>query len=175
MSPRGEPWAQKTAPRARQTSHRIQADGERVNDDVTRRDIEDPRAEPLNEEHHRPRGKRWLYLGLGWISLVLGAVGIFLPLLPTTPFLLLAAFCFARGSDESYRWLLSHPRFGPPIRHWRRHRAVSLRAKGLATLSIIAVVAVGLWLGPPTWVLALQGVVLASVALFVWTRPLPPR
>lgn len=65
----------------------------------------------------------------GCLAVVLGILGIFLPLLPTTPFLLLAAACFFRSSPRLYNWLISHKRMGPYIRNFREHRAIPLKAK----------------------------------------------
>ncbi|MEC7400315.1 MAG: DUF454 family protein, partial [Pseudomonadota bacterium] len=75
---------------------------------------------------------RRLYLALGLLSLSLGVIGAFLPLLPTVPFLLLAAFLFARGNPAWEKRLLDHPRWGPPIHDWRARRAIGRRAKYLA-------------------------------------------
>lgn len=72
--------------------------------------------------------------GLGAAFLALGVVGIFLPLLPTTPFLLLAAACFSRASRRLHRWLLNHAVFGPIVLEWREHRAMPYRAKQTALL-----------------------------------------
>lgn len=66
---------------------------------------------------------------LGTLSLALGIVGIFVPLLPTTPFLLLTAALYFRGSSRLYQWLLSHKYFGPYIRNYRENKAIPLRAK----------------------------------------------
>ena len=76
--------------------------------------------------------QRAAWLSAGLLSLVLGVIGIFLPLLPTTPFVLLAAWCFSRGCMRCEAWLLRHPRFGPMVRDWRERRAIPLRAKQLA-------------------------------------------
>lgn len=78
--------------------------------------------------------KRYLLLAAGGLSLSMGVAGLFLPLLPTTPFLLLAAACFLRSSQRLYNWLTGHKHLGPYIRNYLRHRAVSIKAK---TVSII--------------------------------------
>ncbi len=72
---------------------------------------------------------RWMLFGAGWLSLALAIVGILVPLLPTTPFLLLSAFCFFRSSKRIYRWLMAQPVLGPAIRCYRRYRAISLGTK----------------------------------------------
>lgn len=114
---------------------------------------------------------RWLWLGLGGTALALGLVGIALPLLPTVPFLLLAAFCFGRSSARLHHWLMTHPRLGPPLRDWERSGAIHPRAKRLATLSIAAGFGIAVALGLPPAVLALQAAVLAAALVFIWSRP----
>lgn len=98
-------------------------------------------------------------------------MGAVLPLLPTVPFLLLAAFCFARSSVRLHRWLVGHPTFGPPIRDWEERGAIGRRAKWIATVSMAGSVIVALWLGLPGLSVAVQVVVLAAVGVFIWTRP----
>jgi uncharacterized membrane protein YbaN (DUF454 family) len=80
---------------------------------------------------------RWILVLLGWAFVALGAIGIFVPLLPTTPFLLLAAACFVRGSARVHRWLLSTRPFGPIIREWQARRTIPVRAKRCAQLLIV--------------------------------------
>jgi len=111
----------------------------------------------------------WALCGL--LALGFGALGVVLPLLPTVPFMLLAAFCFARSSPQLHNWLISHPYFGPPIMDWQERGAISRRGKIAATVSIAAVFAVSLALGVRPQVLAIQGVVLTAVLTFIWTRP----
>ena len=118
--------------------------------------------------------RRWVYMAVGCVSLVLGVIGIPLPLLPTTPFLLLAAFCFARGSERLHNWLLDHHRLGPPIHRWQEHRAISRNAKWMGTVSLVVMVALSVWIGGDTWIIGLQSAILVGVGCFLWTRPEPP-
>jgi uncharacterized membrane protein YbaN (DUF454 family) len=76
---------------------------------------------------------------LGFVFLGIALVGVFLPLLPTTPFVLVAAGCFARSSERWHQWLLGNPTFGPMIRNWEQRRCVSCRVKLIALSSMIVV------------------------------------
>ncbi|MEM9097239.1 MAG: YbaN family protein [Pseudomonadota bacterium] len=118
---------------------------------------------------------RVIWTVFGWGAVGLGAIGAFLPLLPTVPFLLLAAFCFARGSDRFHHWLLTHPRFGPPIRDWQAHRAIRPRAKVMAMVAIAGSIALPVMIGVPDWVLIVQVPILACVTIFILTRPSGPQ
>ena len=116
---------------------------------------------------------RILWTAGGGLALALGVAGIVLPLLPTTPFLLLAAFCFARSSPRIEMWLVEHPRLGPPIRHWRTEGAIAPRAKVLALGAIAATFGLSLALSLPPRVLLIQAATLGAVTLFILTRPNP--
>jgi hypothetical protein len=114
---------------------------------------------------------RYLWAILGLLCLLLGMVGVVLPLLPTVPFLLLAAFLFARSSERLHNWLLSHPRLGPPIEDWQSRGAINPSAKRLATVSIVVVFGISLALGLRPMIIGIQAVTLGCVLLFIWTRP----
>lgn len=114
---------------------------------------------------------RLIYVLAGWLAFALGFIGVFLPLLPTVPFMLLAAFCFARGSTRFHDWLVGHPRFGPPIRDWREDGAIRPAAKRAAMAAIAASLLLSLALGVAPHVLAIQAGVLACVSVFILTRP----
>ena len=118
----------------------------------------------------RPMWQRLLWLAAGVLSLITGLVGIFLPLLPTTPFVLLAAFCFSRASSRCERWLVEHPRFGPMVRNWRAHRAMPLRAKQLAWLMMALGSGWAAWVLPARWAW-LPALCCAAVALWLWRLP----
>lgn len=117
---------------------------------------------------------RLLWLSIGYVALACGVAGIVLPLVPTTPFLLLAAFAFARSSPALHDWLVTHPRFGPPIRNWHHHGAVSSRAK-VAAVAVMALMLGGsAVMGVSAAVLATQAAVMLAVTAFLLTRPSGP-
>lgn len=118
---------------------------------------------------------RLIWLMLGVMAAGIGIVGIFLPLLPTTPFMILAAWAFARSSERLHARLLAHPVFGPMIRDWRDTRSISRRAKGAAIIAMAAAFAFSLFLGIAPWALAAQGVVLVCTGTWIATRPSSPR
>ena len=114
--------------------------------------------------------KKPVYRALGLLSVALGLIGAALPLLPTTPFLILAAFFFARSHPEWEARLLAHPKVGPMILAWRDHGAIPLFAKRLATL-LLAISAIGGWftLAEPWRYVPLA--VAVVVLSWMWTRP----
>jgi uncharacterized membrane protein YbaN (DUF454 family) len=114
---------------------------------------------------------RLIWIVFGGVSLLLGVVGIVLPLLPTVPFLLLSAFCFARSSKRLHAWLVTHPKLGPPIEDWNRRGAISRRAKWLSTASVAVAFSLSFLFGVGTILIAIQAVTLIGVLIFIWTRP----
>lgn len=119
---------------------------------------------------------RPLLFGLGWTCVGLGALGLFLPLLPTTPFLLLAAWCFDRSSPRLHGWLLRQPVLGPLLADWRAHGVIRPRAKWLSSVLLLGFAAVPVVRGSaPEWALLAMGLVVVSVLAFLWTRPSRPR
>jgi uncharacterized protein len=117
---------------------------------------------------------RLLILGCAWLMVGIGVIGIFLPVLPTTPFMILAAALFARSSPRFEQWLLDHPRFGQPLIDWRREGAISQKAK-IASVSLMAVsYGIVVFFGPPQlWLKLVIGLILVACAAFVLTRPAP--
>lgn len=117
---------------------------------------------------------RYFWLVLGFTAVGLGIIGAALPLLPTTPFLLVAAYAFARSSPRFHAWLLEHRRFGPLILNWQRHGSIDPASKRLA-LFVMAAALIGSWLlGVSGRVIAVQAIVLAASATFILTRPSGP-
>ncbi|THD76854.1 DUF454 domain-containing protein [Thalassobius vesicularis] len=114
---------------------------------------------------------RYVWAILGLISVAIGIAGIVLPLVPTVPMMILAAFFFARSSERLHNWLLSHPTFGPPIQDWQQRGAISAKGKRIATLSIAVVFGISLILGLRPLILLIQAVTLGAVLTFIWSRP----
>lgn len=114
---------------------------------------------------------RWLLIILGWVAVVLATLGIVLPLLPTTPFLLLAAWCFARSSPRFHHWLLYRSWFGSYLRHWQQHKALPPGAKWKAVVLIMLTFAISLWLVPLWWVRGLLLIILIILLTFMLRLP----
>jgi len=119
-----------------------------------------------------PRLMRGVYLIIGIGFVVLGFIGAFLPVLPTTPFLILAAACFARSSPRLESRLLQHPHFGPSLRDWRRRGAIPVKAK-LMALGGMAIGFALFWFsghrGP--WLTAAVALLMLAGLIYVFTRP----
>ncbi|MBX3727525.1 MAG: YbaN family protein [Xanthomonadales bacterium] len=135
-----------------------------------------PASDPRLRDSDRPGRalRRVLWWLLAWTALVLGLIGVVLPGLPTTPFILLAAYAAARGSPRLAAWLHGHRQFGPMISDWQAHGAVSRRAKWLATVAMAACVPVLWWFSPNAWAHWPPIGVMAVVGLWLWRRPEGP-
>jgi hypothetical protein len=117
-------------------------------------------------------GMRQALLVLGWVCVGLGVAGIFLPVMPTTVFLLIAAWAFSRSSHRFHRWLYEHPRLGRSIRDWHAHRVIPVRAKLLAvTMMSVSVTILAVFVNAH-WALPVGvGVLLATIAAYILSRP----
>jgi uncharacterized membrane protein YbaN (DUF454 family) len=136
--------------------------------------MREPRAHAPLREAHGARLRRWAWTAAGALMVLLGIIGAMLPVMPTTIFLILALACFSRASPRLEHWLLHHPRFGPSLRQWREHRAVSRRGKAMACLGM-AIGFVAMCLGhPPWWVIALVGAMELAVLIYLLRRPEGP-
>ena len=123
-----------------------------------------------------PRLARGVWLALGLVCVGLGFIGAFVPLMPTTVFLIMAAACFARSSPRLETWLLDHPRFGPTLRAWRRDRAIPRAAKIMACLGMAASLSLFWWGAHPHWPLLLAvATILGLCAAYVVSRPSPGK
>jgi uncharacterized protein len=136
---------------------------------VDREKNEGAGASPPTRPHARPY--RLLLFGLAWIFLGIGIAGIFLPIVPGTLFLILAGACFTRSSPRFERWLLDHPRFGPPVRAWRETGAIPFRATVFAGISLAASWLIIVATGASSLVAAATLALFTAVGLYVATRP----
>ena len=116
--------------------------------------------------------RRPLLLGTGWLCVGLGAVGIVMPLFPTTPFLLVALWAFSKSSPEMAAKIRQHRFAGPYVRDWEEAGVIPPGAKIIAVTMMTAMLGyLHFWSGAPAWVLILAAMVLAGVAAYILTRP----
>ncbi|RLV61025.1 DUF454 domain-containing protein [Parashewanella curva] len=119
--------------------------------------------------------KRGLYAAVGLLSVGLGILGIFLPLLPTVPFILLALYCFARSSQRLHSWLLNHPWFKEAIADWQRHkglrRSLKKRAMVLSAISFM----VSIIIVPIVWVKGMLFIMASVLLIYLWCLPTLPK
>jgi hypothetical protein len=119
---------------------------------------------------------RPIYIALGWIFVAIGVIGIVTPILPTTPFLLLAAGCFAKSSVRFHTWLMTHPKLSQPIIDWQTNGVIRRPAKILATTLIVVNASFPLFIikAIPDHLRITVLVVISLVLVFIWTRPSLP-
>jgi uncharacterized membrane protein YbaN (DUF454 family) len=125
--------------------------------------VKPPSATASQHRSRLVRGLLWLG---GSVSLALGLLGVVLPGLPTTPFVLLAAACYAKASPRLHRWMLNHRWMGPMLRDWERDRSLSRRSKTVAVLSMAVMISFSLWGFRGN--VAAQLVLLATAAVGAW-------
>ncbi|MGH8054650.1 MAG: YbaN family protein [Stenotrophomonas sp.] len=130
---------------------------------------------PPQSPEPRPVRMRWAWWLLAYVSLGVGIVGIFVPGLPTTVFVLISAWAASRGSKRLHDWLVTHPRFGPSILDWQAHGAVSRKGKWMASITMLVCALITLWCVPLAWVKWTSISIMACVCLWLWMRPLPPK
>jgi uncharacterized membrane protein YbaN (DUF454 family) len=126
---------------------------------------------------HDSPAMRLLFVALGTLFVLLGIAGALLPVLPTTPFMLLAAACYARASSRFYNWLLNNPTFGPTILEWRRHRSIPWRIKltAIALMSVTLGISIVFFVPWPELqaALAVFGLLLATYLYRIPSRDRP--
>jgi uncharacterized protein len=116
--------------------------------------------------------RRLIYLGTGWLSLGMAVAGVILPVLPTTPMLLVAAWAFGKSSPELAERIRNHRVFGPPVRDWQDYGVIAFKAKALA-ITIMVLMAGWLWIFGtlPLWLNLLISAVMGGAAIYVGSRP----
>jgi hypothetical protein len=119
------------------------------------------------------QGKRILYLLLGWFSLISGIIGIFLPLLPTTPFVLLAAWCFSKSSKRFHTWLLNHKFFGPIVHDWQSSDGIPRRARNRAILFMWIGMSISMFVVSRFW--ATIGLLIIGLCVMTYLLRMPVR
>lgn len=120
--------------------------------------------------------RRLLLLAVGWTAFGLGVIGLALPVLPTTPFMLVALWAFSASSERFHRWLYHHRIFGPPLQRWRRERSIPVWGKAVALGSMAVSLAwLVLWVRPPWFVIAASAALMLAGAAVVLRIPSRPR
>ncbi|CAM3594070.1 YbaN family protein [Psychrobacter glaciei] len=126
-----------------------------------------------NTNQSRSPAVRWTFVILGWIFFILGIIGVLLPVMPTAPFILLAAGCWARSSRRFHFWLINHKYFGKFVRDWENNHAVPFYAKWLATIMMTISTAMLFYRLPADtmWMAWAVATVCSGVAVYLFRLP----
>lgn len=127
-------------------------------------------SKPANKEINTL--KRYLYLATGWLSLILGIIGIVLPLLPTTPFILLSAWCFSQSSKRFHYWLKEHKYFGPIIEDWQSDKGIPKKSRNRAILFMWCGMGLSIFLVSKFWATLMLVCIGTCVSIYLLRLPL---
>jgi uncharacterized membrane protein YbaN (DUF454 family) len=117
---------------------------------------------------------RVLFIALGWFCVISGMIGVVLPGWPTTIWIILATYFFARSSPRFYNWVMNHPIFGPLIRDWRDGKGMTARAKTIAVTTIVLTITVSVLVIPVVWVRVLLLVIMVTLSTYLLRLPTKP-
>lgn len=122
-----------------------------------------------------PKALHFAYIMTGWTCTGLGIVGAFLPVMPTTPFLLVALWAFSKSSPRLQRWLMNHPRYGATLRDWHEHGAIGTNIKLVAVIAMLASIGMLMTITDNLIVISAHATVISLTALFILSRPCTKR
>lgn len=132
---------------------------------------------PPQDYPHAPRHPlvRHALIALGWVAVALGVLGVVLPVMPTVPFLLVAAWAFSRSSERFHRWIYTHPHFGPPLIAWNRYRVIPVPGKIVAVVGMLGSLVLVTVFVADGWLLpTLHAAAVVAISVYVLTRPSRP-
>lgn len=119
----------------------------------------------------RSKIKRQILLTCGVLCLLMGLVGVFLPIMPTVPFMILAAYCFSKSSERMHRWLLSQPEIGPALHDWEQNRVIRRRSKWAATVAVTASISATIIFIDIVWpAKAIMATTAVIIMIYVWMQ-----
>ena len=119
--------------------------------------------------------KRYLYIGLGFVCVLFGYIGIVIPGIPTTPFLLLSIWFFSRSSKKIENWLINHRLFGQFISDWKNHRGIKIKSKIYAVALILFTFSLSIYFAFPFSIDIILFIFSIMLSIYIITRPVPPK